>query len=46
MLGIGVSLNTLRGSLKSGTAIPANAIRQRDGSYILDRAGSYIEVRA
>lgn len=26
--------------------IPANAIRQRDSAYILDRAGSYIEVRA
>lgn len=29
----------------SGSAIPANAIRQRDGAYILDRAGSYIETR-
>jgi hypothetical protein len=27
-------------------AVPANAIRQRDGAYILDRAGNYIEVRA
>jgi hypothetical protein len=26
--------------------IPANAITQRDGSYILDRSGSYIETRA
>ena len=29
-----------------GAEIPANAIQQRDGSYILDRAGNYIEVRA
>ena len=26
--------------------IPANAIAQRDGDYILDRSGNYIEVRA
>jgi len=26
--------------------IPTGAIQQRDGSYILDRAGNYIEVRA
>lgn len=30
--------------LKFGS-IPANAIQQRDGSYILDRAGNYIETR-
>jgi len=27
-------------------AVPAGAIAQRDGSYILDRSGNYIEVRA
>lgn len=26
--------------------VPANAIAQRDGDYILDRSGNYIEVRA
>jgi hypothetical protein len=27
-------------------AVPAGAIQQRDGAYILDRSGNYIEVRA
>lgn len=27
-------------------SIPSGAIAQRDGSYILDRSGNYIEVRA
>lgn len=26
--------------------VPAGAIQQRDGAYILDRSGNYIEVRA
>jgi hypothetical protein len=28
------------------SAVPAGAIAQRDGAYILDRAGNYIEVRS
>lgn len=28
------------------SAIPATAIQERDGDYILDRSGNYIEVRA
>ena len=27
-------------------SVPAGAIQQRDGAYILDRSGNYIEVRA
>lgn len=32
--------------IQSGSVIPTGAIKQRDGGYILDRAGNYIEVRA
>jgi len=28
-----------------GPVIPAGAIQERDGDYILDRSGNYIEVR-
>lgn len=45
LLGVNISLVS---KLRSTTAvvIPTGAIRQRDGGYILDRAGNYIEVRA
>ena len=36
----------LRRRRMGGSGIPANAIRQRDGAYIFDRAGNYIVTRA